>query len=207
MPTKHKPEIILMIACMLGLVKSSASAQTAAEAQAEMTMPPAMQAMMQAYEEAAKTGPQHAMLAESVGDWTASVSLWLDPAAEPEVSTSKVTRKLELDGRVVAEAWQGSMMGRPFSGISRTGYDNVTDKYWSTWTDNMSTSLMVMHGDYDADTKTFTFYGDYVDPVTRQRVKTRSVVVNTAPGKELMTMYETHDGEEVKTMQIEMQRD
>ena len=31
------------------------------------------------------------------------------------------------------------MMGMPFEGIGRTGYDNVTGKYWSTWIDNMST--------------------------------------------------------------------
>jgi len=187
------------------LLASAQDVEQAAD-EAGMAMPPEMQAMMEAFEQAAKTGPQHAMLAESVGDWTATVSFWLDPAAPPEVSTADVTRKLELDGRVVEEYWQGSMMGQPFTGIGRTGYDNVTGRYWSTWTDNMSTSVMVMHGDYDADSNSFTFQGEYIEPATKQPVPTRTVLTMPEAGKEIMTMYETHGEIEVRTMQMELQR-
>jgi hypothetical protein len=205
MHTKLSKTMMFLAACMVSLI-GMAQVDESATAMTEMAMPPEMQAMMEAFEQAAKTGPQHAMLAESVGDWTATVSMWMDPSAPPEVSQSEVTRKLELDGRVVEEVWQGSMMGQPFTGIGRTGYDNVTGKYWSTWTDNMSTAVMLMHGDYDAESKTFTFHGDYTDPMSKQKVTTRTVLTTPEAGKEVMTMYELHDGEESKTMQIEMQR-
>ena len=29
-----------------------------------------------------------------------------------------------------------------FTGVGRTGYDNVTGRYWSTWTDTMSTGVV-----------------------------------------------------------------
>ena len=205
MQTTITNPLIGLVAGMIGLVAIAQTAEQTAE-QAGMAMSPEMRAMMEAFEQAAKTGPQHAKLAESVGDWTATVSMWMDPSAPPEVSQSEVTRKLELDGRVVEEVWQGSMMGQPFTGIGRTGYDNVTGNYWSTWTDNMSTAVMLMHGDYDADSKTFTFHGDYTDPMSKQKVTTRTVLTTPEAGKEVMTMYELHDGEESKTMQIEMQR-
>jgi len=205
MQTNLMKTMMLLGACMFSLMGMAQVGEKATE-MADMAMPPEMQAMMEAYEQAAKTGTEHAMLAESVGDWTATVSMWLDPAAEPEVSQSKVTRKLELDGRVVEEYWSGTMMGQPFTGIGRTGYDNVTGKYWSTWTDNMSTALMLMHGDYDADSKTLTFHGDYTDPLTKQKVETRSVATIENSGKEMMTMFEMHDGQEIKVMQIELNR-
>ena len=43
------------------------------------------------------------------------------------------------------------MMGTPFTGHGMTGYDNVTGKYWSTWTDSMSTGIMVSEGSCDAE--------------------------------------------------------
>ena len=55
-----------------------------------------------------------------------------------------------LDGRVLIEEVTSSMMGMPFTGHGMTGYDNVTGKYWSTWTDSMSTGLMVSEGTCDA---------------------------------------------------------
>ncbi len=186
------------------LISSVCLAQSPDPAGAEM--PAEMQAMMEAYAQAAKTGAQHALLAESVGEWTAAVSMWMDPSTAPMVSTSSVNRTMTVDGRVLEEHWQGNVMGQPFIGLGRTGYDNVTGKYWSTWTDNMSTALMVMYGDYDADAKTFTFHGDYVDPMTKQKVTTRSVMTTPETGEEVMTMFETRAGTEIKTMQIELQR-
>lgn len=205
MQTTLSKTLFGLAAGMFCLLASVQSVEQAAD-EAGMAMPPEMQAMMEAFEQAAKPGPQHAMLAESVGDWSATVSMWMDPSAPPEVSSAEVSRKLELNGRVVEEHWQGSMMGQPFTGIGRTGYDNVTGRYWSTWTDNMSTAVMIMYGDYDADAETFTFHGDYVDPMSKQKVTTRSVLTTPEEGKEVMTMYEMHDGQEIRTMQIEMQR-
>ena len=60
------------------------------------------------------------------------------------------TRSMALDGRVLVEDVDCTMMGAPMTGHGMTGYDNVSGKYWSTWTDSMSTGIMVSQGICDA---------------------------------------------------------
>jgi hypothetical protein len=55
---------------------------------------------------------------------------------EAYMKAGTATREMALDGRVLMEELTSSMMG----------YDNVTGKYWSTWTDSMFTGLMVSEG-------------------------------------------------------------
>ena len=85
-------------------------------------------------------------------------------------------------------------MGMPFAGYGRTGYDNVKGEYWSTWTDNMSTGVMVFSGRYDEANERYEFSGSYVNPMTKQIVSTRSV--STEP-EEGMEMYELHNGQKI----------
>ena len=177
---------------------------SAGYAQQEMT--PEQAAMMAAWEKAATPGEPHQHLQEAAGDWTATVQMWMEPGAEPAVSEASVTRQMTLDGRVLEEHWNGTFMGQPFKGVARTGYDNVTGKYWSTWTDNMSTALMVSHGEWDDAAKAYVFHGETTDPMTGGKISNRSVTTYPAEGKEVMEMYESHDGKEMLTMRIEMAR-
>jgi hypothetical protein len=89
------------------------------------------------------------MTADTAGEWKFTIKSWMDPEAEPMLSEGTAHRTMELGGRVVEEVVESSMMGQPFEGIGRTGYDNLTGEWWSTWTDNMSTGLMTMTGTYD----------------------------------------------------------
>lgn len=163
-------------------------------------------AMMEAWTEAMTPGPEHERLAEAVGDWKATVKMWLEPGGEPSVSESMVSRSMSLGGRVLVEAWQGEMMGQPFIGHGRTGYDNVTGEHWSTWTDNMSTGLMVFGGHYDPETEKYTFTGSFADPMSGETVQSRSVSWQDDAGREMMEMYEIRDGQEVKTMEMTLER-
>lgn len=186
------------------LLASIAMAQEAQEAPEGMS--PEQAAMMEAWSQAMTPGPEHERLAEAVGDWKATVKMWMEPGGEPSVSESTVSRSMSLGGRVLVEEWRGEMMGRPFIGHGRTGYDNVTEKYWSTWTDNMSTALMVFHGHYDPETERFTFTGSHTDPMSGETVESRSVSWHDDAEREVMEMYETRDGREVKTMEMTLER-
>jgi len=169
-------------------------------------MSPEQAAMMEAWTEAMTPGPEHERLAEAVGDWKASVKMWMEPGGEPSVSESTVSRFMTLGGRVLVEEWRGEMMGQPFIGHGRTGYDNVTEKYWSTWTDNMSTGLMTFEGHYDPETEKYTFAGSFNDPTSGQPIQSRSVSWRDEAGREFMEMYEMRGGEEVKTMEMTLER-
>ena len=94
------------------------------------------------------------------------------------------------------------MMGMPFIGQGMTGYDNVTGKYWSTWTDSMSTGVMVSEGVCDAE-QTCKFTGTFNDPITQGPVTIRMISRRTSPTTEVFEMYGPgDDGSEVKMMEI-----
>ena len=107
-----------------------------------------------------------------------------------------------LDGRVMVETINASIMGQAYSGQGLHGYDNVTGKHWATWNDSMSTGLMVSEGSCDAD-NTCTFTGSHHDPLTKKKVTTRMVSRWTSPTVEVFEMYGPGpDGKETKMMEI-----
>ena len=94
--------------------------------------------------------------------------------------TGTATRTMMLDGRVLVEEVNSSMMGTPFTGHAMTGYDNVSGKYWSTWNDNMSTGVMVSEGTCDAQ-RACSFAGSWNDPIKKGPVTARMTSRWTSP--------------------------
>ena len=121
-------------------------------------MTPEQKAEMEAYMKAATPGAQHEWLASTAGNYTLKIKSWNEPGGPAMEEAGTATRKMMLDGRVIAEDVNSTMMGTPFTGHGLMGFDNVTGKYWSTWTDSMSTGIMVNEGSCDAK-KTCTFTG------------------------------------------------
>ena len=165
-------------------------------------MTPEQQAEMEAYMKAGQLGPEHEMMAKDVGTWDVAVTSWMAPGAPPIESKGVAVRTLHLGGRVMHEEFTGDMMGTPFTGLGRSGYDNVSAKHWSTWTDSMSTGIMVSEGECDASS-TCTFVGTYNDPVKGGPVTSRFVVKRLSPDTQHFAMYGPGpDGGEVKMMEM-----
>lgn len=141
------------------LAGAAVVAQEPAE-QAGMEMDP----MMQAWMETMNPGPQHEMLAAMAGSWTADVTMWMGPGAEPMKSGGTIEAKMIFDGRILKEAHTGSMMNMPFEGLGFTGYDNVTGKYWAIWMDNMGTGVYPAEGSYDEESGKLTLEADWPAP-------------------------------------------
>ena len=195
------PRSFVVLTCLLVVLGLAAAPAFAQEGEMEMTAEQA--AMQEAWMKAMTPGSQHEMLQGMAGDWKVSMKMWMEPGAEPTVSEGTVTRKTELGGRVLEENLQGNMMGQDFEGIGRTGYDNLTGEWWSTWTDNMSTSLFTMTGTWDEGSNTMTWTGEGTDPMTGKPQTMKMVVVHESPDKEVGTMYQSGpDGEMNKTMEI-----
>lgn len=165
-------------------------------------MDPEMQAMMEAWHKAAIPGEQHAVLAELAGVWKATVKSFMEPGGEPMVTEGSFRREMILGGRVMSEEYEGSFQGQPFLGHGLIGYDNVTGRWWSTWTDNMSTGLMVAWGEWSEEEGAVVYHGKTPDPMTGEMVKTKHVVRHLDDGSEVMEMYDLRSGEPVKTMEI-----
>ena len=165
-------------------------------------MTPEQQAEMEAYMKAGALGPQHELMAKHAGTFDVAIKSWMDPAAAPMESKSEAIRTLHMGGRVLHEEFQGDMMGAPFTGLSRGGYDNVSGKWWSTWTDSMSTGLMVSEGTCDAQ-NVCSFTGSWNDPIKKGPVTMRMTSRWTDSTTQVFEMYgPDRNGKEMKMMKM-----
>lgn len=192
--------LLMPVSFAIIAISASAQAPDATDMSAEEA------AMMAAFQASLTPGEPHERLASLTGEYTGTVKSYESPDLPPEVSESAVSRTMELDGRVMREEWTGSVMGMPFHGIGRTGYDNVTQRYWTTWTDNLSTGLFVGYGSWDAERDALVIEGEMPDPVSGEMIATRSEATYGEGGAEQMRMYRVVDGEPVLMMEFDLAR-
>jgi hypothetical protein len=190
----NRSQVALATAALLalpGLVRAQAP---------EMT--PEQKAEMEAYMKAGTPGAPHQAMAATVGTYEVKAKSWDAPGKPPREEMGTATRTMALDGRVLVEEFKGTMMGMPFTGHGMRGYDNVTGKYWSTWTDSMSTGIMVSEGTCDAK-ETCSFTGSWNDPIKKGPVKARMTSRWASPTSEVFEMYGPgRDGKEFKMMEL-----
>lgn len=179
----------------------------AAFAQDTQKMSAEQQAMMEAWQKAATVGTQHKLMEALVGDWTTAQTMWMDPKAPPMKETGKSSNSLVMGGRYLRQDFTGQWQGQPFHGQGYMGYDNVTGKHFSSWMDDASTGMFLAHGDYDAATRTYTFTGEMTDPTKGgAKIPVRSTLRVVDKDNHVFEMYETRDGKETRTMQIDYAR-
>lgn len=167
------------------------------------------QSKMDACMEAGKLAPEHEMLASFEGTWKAEVKMWMDPSADPMVSTGVMTNAMILGGRFLEQNYaddQGQFFGKGLWGY------NTTDGRWEgLWIDTMATFMMTDRGQFDAGTKTWTMTGDMTCPQTKQSMSKRSTIIQHGPDSHTMEMFFTtsegeHAGVEMKCMEINYTR-
>src|SRR5262249_30297250 len=146
-------------------------------------------------EAACTPGAAHKALEPLVGEWSAEVKMWMAPDGPPTISKGTAKSTWTLKERFVQEEFNGEFMGKPFHGISFTGYDNVRQKYRSVWLDDMSTTIVTSEGDADADGKVITFGGDYSCAMTGDKHKAcKQVVRIVSRDKRVFEMYDPAQG-------------
>lgn len=188
--------------CLAAVAGLALAAAAGAQEGAEPRMTPEQMAMMEAYQKAGTPGPQHEAMAAGAGTWDVVARSWMEPGGPPVEEAGTATRSMILGGRVLVEEYQGSMMGQPFTGYGLHGYDNVSGKTWSTWTDSMSTGLMVSEGSCD-EAGNCEFTGSWNDPVAKGPVQARMVLRKVSPTVEQFEMYGPGpDGKEMKMMEL-----
>src|SRR5262249_10179274 len=152
-------------------------------------------------------GPEHKVLEPLVGTFSAKVKLYMDPTKPPVESEGTMTRQWIFDGRYLQEDFEGTFEKKPFKGRGIVTYDPQKKQYVGMWFDSMSLSIMVMHGSYDAKTKTLTNTTEEVDPTSGKNMKGRDVLKIESADRQLFEMYRTVEGQkEFKVLEIEYQR-
>ena len=157
------------------------------------------QEMQKKMEAAGTPGPAHKALDAFVGNWKAEVKCWMEPGGPPHVSqgTAKVTWILR--GRFLEEEFHGEMMGKPFTGRSLMGYDNIKQTFNTVWVSDMQTSIFTSEGKGENGNKVITLEGKSNCPATgRKDVPMKTVFRVISPDKHVFEMF--NDG--ARTMEI-----
>jgi hypothetical protein len=147
-----------------------ARAQEAAKPSGPPQMSPAEQAAMEKYMKAATPGPEHQKLAKLAGNWKLQITSWFAPGAPPQKSEGTAEFKTVLGGRYLQQEVKSDMGGQPFEGRGLEGFDNVLNEHFATWTDSMSTGLMVMRGKCATDARKCSMKGKMSEPMAGKEV-------------------------------------
>lgn len=161
---------------------------------------------MKNWQEYMSPGAMHQMLAKYDGDWKLEVMMWMAPDAPPTKSEATGHNEMIMGGRYQLSKSTGNMSGMPFEGMSLLGYDNAKKMFISTWVDNFGTGVMTLEGSWDAGTKTITFKGKSVDPMTGKDQEVKETMQFIDDNTQKMEMFMVLGTTEFKTMEINFTR-
>ena len=123
---------------------------------------------MQACMLAATPGKMHQHLAKEAGVWNGKTTMFM-PGAEPATSECVSTITPIMDGRYIKCEIKGDMPGMgPFEGFGIYGFDNVSQKFVSSWIDNQGTGMMNGTGELSDDGKVMSWKFTFNCPVTKK---------------------------------------
>jgi len=147
-------------------------------------------------------GSIHQMMAKSAGDWTGKATFWMQPGAPPTTAEVAAKQEMILGGRYLKSVNTGNMMGMPFEGIGITAYDNARKIFITSWIDNMGTGIMTLEGTWDDKSKSITFTGKAVDPMTGKEAPVKEVIKFVDDNNQVIQMFQQANGKEFKSMEI-----
>jgi Protein of unknown function (DUF1579) len=186
-----KLHLLTIVACLMF--------SNAASAQQEQ---PDVAAMMKKMEEHATPGQHHEMLAGLVGKWKTSMTMM---GMAPTPGTAEYTSI--LGGRYIQQTFEGSMMGRPYSGMGLLGYDNYKKKFTSTFIDSLSTTKNHAEGLLDQTGKIISFYGSMDEYLTGEHDKPVKYVLDmTDPERVVFEVHDLAIGVNSKVVEIVYER-
>ena len=178
-------KIFFVAVCLISLVKVQAQDQGE---------------MMKKWQEYMTPGQNHQILAKMAGDWKAEVTSYQGGQEMKAEGTAKY--EMILGGRYLKSSYSATMMGMPMEGMGLDAFDNATKEFISIWVDNMGTGVVYMKGTLDEKTKTITYHGSMVDPMTSKEMKMKTVNTMVDDNKTIFDMFTEVDGKDVKNMTI-----
>ncbi len=156
--------------------------------------------MMKKWQEYMTPGQQHKTFEKYCGTWKAEITNYMD--GQPSKAEGTAIFEMILGGRYMKSTFNSVMMGMPMEGFGLDAFDNLTKEYTSIWLDNFGTGVLIMKGKVDPATKTLTYYGNMVDPMTGKETKVKSVSSYEGQDKMLFEMFTVDGTKEIKNMSI-----
>ena len=204
--------VALVIVAGLGIAASSvrAAQESKDAAQPESTLPPGWTEQdMQAVMLAGTPGEMQARLAKDAGTWHGEMTMWMIPGAEPVISDCSSTVTTIMDGRYTRIETASEMPGMgPFTGLGVNGFDNVSQKFVSTWIDNHSTGIMTGVGTLSADGNAIEWEFSYNCPLTKKPTAMRQIETIGGQDTKTLDMFgaDPKSGKEFHMMHLELSR-
>ncbi len=155
--------------------------------------------------EASELKPEHKLLSKMAGEWKVNAKFWMDPTAEPEISSGVASSKLIYGGRYLDQKYKGKFMGKPFEGQGTMGYDNLGKKYFSTWIDSMSTMMMKSEGKTVND-NSLTLESSMVCPMTREEMQSQEVITFLDKNTYRFETFQNSTDQKIKMMELTYSR-
>ena len=159
---------------------------------------------MAAMMELAAPDENHEFLNAMAGTFDASMTMWMQPGADPIESSGTTSNEWVLGGRFLRGLFVGDFQGMPFEGVAYTGYDRLRDSYVGFWIDNMGTQMMdVSVGTLGADGTTLTFQRSVIDAMTGATSELTEITKILDENHHEFTMWAVApDGNQFKTLEI-----
>jgi hypothetical protein len=168
--------------------------------------PPAAD-MMKMFEEMSRLNEHHKAMEAMAGTFKNEVTMKMSPDAPPQTSSGESRNTLIFGGKFLQFEHHGEMWGTPFQGLGFLGYDNALQKHVSIWLDSMSTGIMRAEGTCDETGKVITFKTEMADPMNPgQMAPVKFVYTIESEDSHTFDWYETHGGNEFKSMTIRYTR-
>jgi hypothetical protein len=96
----------------------------------------------------------------------------------------------------------------PYNGFALYGFDNVSQKFVSTWIDSCGMGMAHGTGELSSDGKTLTWNYAYNCPITKKPTALREVETFTSADARRLEIFgiDPKSGKEFKMMEIELTR-
>ena len=163
-------------------------------------------AQMKAWQDYAKPGEPHKMMAEETGNWDCDMTFWMEENAKPEKAVTTANVKMILGGRYQETNFKGTVWGEPFEGKSTLAYNNANKEYTTTFIDNMGTGIIIASGKYDENSKSMELKGDMINPLNGKKTPYREIYTIVDAKTRKMEMFDVKNGKEYKSMEIVMKK-
>lgn len=158
---------------------------------------------------ASTPGQMHQRLVKDVGIWHCQTTMWMGPAGEPVKGEGTVTITSIMDGRYTQCEIEGEMPGMgPYRALGFYGFDNVTQRFVSSFMDNHSTGMSQGVGRLSSDGKVLSWEYTMSCPITKQPTMVREVFTMTGEDTRLWEMFgkDPKSGKDYQMMRVEMGR-
>ena len=164
------------------------------------------EAEMKAWQTYMTPGEVHKMLAAGDGEWNEEITMWVAPGAPLTKTMATAKAEMIMGGRYQLSKVTGSMMGMPFEGMLLMGYDNAKKVFTSTYVDNFGTGTTTMDGTWDDKTKSISFKGKSLDPMTGKDMMMKQVMKFIDNDTQSIEIFDNKTGKDAKTVEIKMTR-